>query len=510
MLDKLSIFMHLVNNPATKKTLQSFACYCNSCKKNRLEVALELIVGERDDACWKCKFAAKTLEPILKRGGEAFNVSVDELKEKFTDAYWRKGLASVIKGLAYFGVRKPFVPGAPFQVVWDITYACNLRCKHCYATAGKPLEDELTTEEALETIDKFDKLGVTIISFSGGEPLVRKDILELASYAAEKGIYIALATNGTLITEERAKQLKENGVSYLQISLDGTQATHDSFRGIKGCWAKTIEGIKNAVRQGFFVNVSMTVTKLNLHEVPQVIELCRRLGVDWFMHYNFVPTGRGKDIASLDLSPQEREVLLRMLYYENMSSRENKADLVTESESSNSGPISNSKTLSLLSTAPQFARVALQCNAEFIPTHFYNVNAGERLRQLAEFIGGCGAGRFYMSMRANGDIQPCVFFPLKIANIRDLSYRDLEDLWLHNPVFEELRNKDLIEGCNQCSYRYYCGGCRARAYNYYGDYLKPDPGCINNQKEWEELLSKIEAGKATKLAAAYLNERLKK
>ncbi|WP_456468104.1 radical SAM protein [Archaeoglobus sp.] len=487
MLDKLSLFMHLVNNPATKKTLQSLACYCDSCKKNRLEVALELFVGERENACWKCKLAAKTLEPILKRGGEAFNVSVDELKEKFKDAYWRKGLVSVIKGLAYFGVRKPFVPGAPFQVVWDVTYACNLRCKHCYATAGKPLEDELTTEEALETIDKFDKLGVTIISFSGGEPLVRKDILELTSYAAEKGIYVALATNGTLITEERAKQLKENGVSYLQISLDGTEATHDAFRGIKGCWAKTIEGIKNAVRQGFFVNVSMTVTKLNLHEVPQVIELCRKLGVNWFMHYNFIPTGRGREIVNLDLSPEEREELLRMLYSAN-------------SETSN---------LSLLSTAPQFARVALQCDAEFIPTHFYNVNAGERLRQLAEFIGGCGAGRFYMSMRANGDIQPCVFFPLKIANIRDLSYRDLEDLWLHNPVFEELRNKDLIEGCNQCSYRYYCGGCRARAYNYYGDYLKPDPGCINNQKEWEELLSKLEDSEAGSKALSVSQRKLK-
>ena len=483
MLDKLSIFMHLVNNPATKKTLQSLACYCNACRKNRLEIALELFTGEREDACWRCKLAEKTIEPILKRGAEAFNVTPEELKSKFKDAYWRKGLASVIKGLAYFGVRKPFVPGAPFQIVWDVTYACNLRCKHCYATAGKALKDELTTEEALETIDKFDKLGVTIISFSGGEPLVRKDILDLTSYAAEKGIYVALATNGTLITEEKAKELKENGVSYLQISLDGSEPTHDSFRGAK-CWEKTIEGIRNAVSQNFFVNVSMTVTKLNLHEVPQVIELCRKLGVDWFMHYNFIPTGRGRQIVSLDLSPEEREELLRMLYYENLNGSGNG----NGRKRTLSKPDSNSR-LSLLSTAPQFARVSLQCDAEFIPTHFYNVNAGERLRQLAEFIGGCGAGRFYMSMRANGDIQPCVFFPLKIANIRELSYKDLENLWLHNPVFEDLRNKDIIEGCNSCSYRYYCGGCRARAYNYFGDYLKPDPGCINHQKEWKELFS---------------------
>ncbi len=467
-MDKLSLFMHLVNNPLTKKSLQSLTAYCEKDKKNRLEVAIELALGYRKDACWKCKLAAKTVEPVLQKGAEAFNVTMDELKEKFKDAYWRRGLVSVIKGLAYFGVQKPFVPGAPFQVVWDVTYACNLHCKHCYATAGKRLKDELTTEEAMDTIDKFDRLGVTIISFSGGEPLVRKDIFDLTSYAAEKGIYVALATNGTLISEEVAKKMKESGVGYVQISLDGTKETHEAFRGIKGCFDRTIEGIKNAVKYGFFVNVSMTVTHHNYNEVKDVVKICEKLGVDWFMHYNFIPVGRGRNIVELDITPEEREELLRYLYNKNKSSN-----------------------ISLLSTAPQFARVALQCESEFIPTHFYNVHAGERLRQLAEFIGGCGAGRFYMSMRANGDIQPCVFFPLKIANIRDLDAKELEDLWINNRVFRELRNKDLIEGCGNCSYRYYCGGCRARAYNYFGDYLKPDPGCINNKKYWERLRAEI-------------------
>jgi len=231
MLDKLSVFMHLVNNPATKRSLQSLTGYCQTCGKTRLEVALELFVGERDEACWKCKLAERIIEPILQKGADAFNITLNELREKFRDSYWRKGLASVIKGLAHFGVRKPFIPGAPFQVVWDVTYACNLQCKHCYATAGKPLPDELTTEEALDAIDKFNKLGVTIISFSGGEPLVRKDILELTRYASEKGIYVAIATNGTLITEKKAKEMRKSGVSYLQISLDGTRETHDAFRG---------------------------------------------------------------------------------------------------------------------------------------------------------------------------------------------------------------------------------------------------------------------------------------
>jgi radical SAM protein with 4Fe4S-binding SPASM domain len=206
----------------------------------------------------------------------------------------------------------------------------------------------------------------------------------------------------------------------------------------------------------------MTVTKLNYEEVPAVIELCERLGVDWFMHYNFVPTGRGREIAELDISPDQRERLLKMLYERNGKSK-----------------------LSLLSTAPQFARVALQCNGGIIPTHFYNVNAGERLRQLAEFIGGCGAGRFYFAIKANGNITPCVFFPLVVGNVR---VDDLEDLWKRNEVFEALRDKDKVEGCGECSYRYVCGGCRARAYNYFGNYLKPDPGCIRNKALWETIV----------------------
>ncbi|MEM4702761.1 MAG: radical SAM protein [Archaeoglobaceae archaeon] len=418
-------------------------------------------MGVRKNSCWKCKAAEKLIEPVLTRGGDSFNVTVDELKEKFKDPYWRKGLASVIKGLAEFGVRKPFVPGAPFQVVWDITYACNLRCKHCYATAGKPLENELTTEEAMDVIDKLDRLGVTIIAFSGGEPLVRRDIYELTKYAAEKGIYVAIATNGIMINDEVARKLKESGVSYLQISLDGMRETHEAFRGIKGIFDRTVEGIKNAVKNGFFVNVSMTVTRYNYGEVEEVIKLCEELGVNWFMHYNFIPTGRGKEIVEADITPEQREKLLRMLYERNFNSN-----------------------ISLLSTAPQFARIALQCSGSIIPTHFYNVNAGERLKQLAEFIGGCGAGRFYFAIKANGDITPCVFFPLVVGNVR---FDDLEDLWKNNRVFEDLRNKDKIEGCGECDYRYVCGGCRARAYNYFGDYLKPDPGCIRNKAVWKKI-----------------------
>jgi len=467
----IQVLRTMIGNPVTRKVLSGMSNFCEVDGKNRLEVALELYVGERDNACYKCKMALKPLSSVLKRGSKAFGVTEEKMKETFKNAYYRKALASVIRGIADFGVNRPFVPGAPFQVVWDVTYACNLRCKHCYASAGKARKDELTDEEAMDLVDRLSNMGVTIIAFSGGEPLVRKNILDLAKRAHENGMYVSIATNGTLITKEKARQLKEAGVDYLQISLDGSTAeTHDSFRGIPGAFERTIAGIKNAVAEGFFVNIATTATKANIEEMPAIIDLCNDMGVDWFMAYNFVPTGRGKDIFETDLTPQEREDVLNMLFA--------KMDEVD---------------CELLTTAPQFARIALQnCGGGgtvVVPTHFYNTKVKEEMFQLTEFIGGCGAGRFYMSIRANGDIDPCVFFPLHVGNVRT---DDLDELWKKSDIFGDLRNKDILkENCGSCEFRYHCGGCRARAYNYFGDYFAPDPGCVRNQEIYDEMVKKM-------------------
>ncbi len=466
----IQVLRTMIGNPVTRKVLSGMSNFCETDEKNRLEVALELYVGERDNACYKCKMALKPLSSVLKRGSKAFGVTEEEMKETFKNAYYRKALASVIRGIADFGVNRPFIPGAPFQVVWDVTYACNLRCKHCYASAGKAREDELTDEEALDLVDRLSNMGVTIIAFSGGEPLVRKNILDLARRAHENGMYVSIATNGTLITKEKARQLKEAGVDYLQISLDGSTAeTHDDFRGIPGAFERTIKGIKNAVAEGFFVNIATTATKANMEEMPAIIDLCNDMGVNWFMAYNFVPTGRGKAIFETDLAPQEREDMLNMLF-----AKMEEVDC------------------ELLTTAPQFARIALQnCNGGgtvVVPTHFYNTKVREEMFQLTEFIGGCGAGRFYMSIRANGDIDPCVFFPLHVGNVRT---DDLDELWRKNDIFGDLRNKDILkENCGSCEFRYHCGGCRARAYNYFGDYFAPDPGCIRNQEIYDEMVKR--------------------
>ena len=160
----IQVLKSTIGNPITRKILSGLG-YCDICGKNRIEVALELYVGIRKDACLKCKLAEKTLKGILKTGGKAFGVNEETLKEQFNHSSWRKGLANVLTGIAYYGVQKPFITGAPLLIVWDITYACNLKCKHCYAKAGKKLAGELTTEEAKQVIDKLDRIFLHLSCF---------------------------------------------------------------------------------------------------------------------------------------------------------------------------------------------------------------------------------------------------------------------------------------------------------------------------------------------------------
>jgi radical SAM protein with 4Fe4S-binding SPASM domain len=474
--EPVEMFKFLVDNKFSRGILKKLNEYCEEDEKSRLEIALELYSGVREDACGKCKLASKIVNGVIDLGARSFGADKEEIKRAMRDSYWRRGLSSVVKGIATFGVRRPFVPGAPFLVVWDVTYACNLRCKHCYANAGRPLPDELSTEEAKRVIDTFDKAGVVAIAWSGGEPIVRPDIYELSRYAYEKGIYVAMATNGTLINENTAQKLWDSGVRFLQISLDGANPrTHDEFRGVDGAWKRATNAIKIASKIGFFVNVAMTATKDNWREIPSVIDLSEKLGAKWFMMYNFIPTGRGIFIEDWDLSPDEREELLKMLYRELRSGRK----------------------INVLTTAPQFSRIALMMegNSEnfIFPTHFTNAELGRKLKSLAEFIGGCGAGRFYIGLWPNGDIRPCVFFPMKIGNIMEILDR-FDDWWAHDKVLNDLRDKDALESyCGQCPFRYVCGGCRARAYGYFHDYMAPDPGCILNKAAYESLLASVKS-----------------
>jgi len=485
----LQTFKALADNPVTRNVLKTMVKNCRKDGGNRLEIALELYVGVRENACLSCRLSRNLLAPILGVACRAFGITEDQLKEKFQDAYWRRGLVNVLKGVAWFGVRHPYVPGAPFQVVWNITRACNLKCLHCYESAGVKGEHELSTEEALRGIDILADAGVLILAFSGGEPTMRPDILQLIKHSAERGMFTAMATNAILFSSrKKVKEFKKAGLQFVQISLDGLNPeTHDRFRGVPGCFEKTVQGIKNCVAEGLFIEIATTGTRFNYNQIPEMIDFAHKLGANWFMLYNFVPAGRGCDIIESDLSPDEREDILKLCW--------NKMKVAG---------------IDVLSTAPQFARVAQESEANpvstkeseliasgirkgsevhVVPTHFYNPKLSGQLKQLADFIGGCGAGRFYLSLEPNGDIFPCVFFPHEEAmRVGNLFQDDFEKIWRHSKLFWTIRDKDkLKKNCGTCQYRYTCGGCRARAYNYFRDVLAPDPGCVRNKEFWNKL-----------------------
>ncbi len=446
-MDTVTLFSLIASNPISKRIIKKLLEKDGDTTK--LEKMLKAYAnGESIDKEFKIVYS------LIKHGLKVFGGNENDLKERLKDTYWRRGFASVLRGIIDFGIRKPFVPGSPFLIVWDITYACNLRCKHCYSTAGKPWRDELNTEEALKAVDILADAGVTAIAFSGGEPLIRKDFFDIASYASKKGMFVAVATNGTMITKEVAKKLKESGVGFVQISIDGKEGTHEKFRGIKGINDKDIRGIINSKEAELITCISTTAAKLNECDIVEMMDIAEELEVEWFMLYNFIPTGRGG--FEIDLSPEKKEKLLRELWKR----------LKTTG-------------INFMSTAPYYARIAIQEESDIVPTHFYNPKLEGKLKILSEFIGGCGCGRFYVAMRANGNIEPCVFFPLKLANIKDFKNgEEFLKFWKENKILRDLRDKDRIEICGNCRYKYVCGGCRARAYAYFKDYMKPDPGCI--------------------------------
>jgi len=443
-LGALQTFKSVADNPLTRNVLKALSGDCRKDGGNRLEVALELYVGAKKDACVSCRVSRKVISPILSMACKSFGITDEQLKEKFSDVYWRRGLVNVIKGIAWFGVRHPYVPGAPFQVVWNITKACNLRCLHCYENAGAAGDDELSTEEALKGIDLLADAGVLILAFSGGEPTIRPDIVELIKHSSDCGMFTAIATNAVVFASRRkVQEFKRAGLKFAQISLDGlTSETHDKFRGVSGSFKKTVQGIKNCVAEGLFTEIAATATRFNYEEIPEMIDFAWELGANWFMLYNFVPTGRGADIIGSDLTPEERENVLRVCW--------NKMRVGGGTD--------------VLSTAPQFARIAQEIEAHpnvtcetggyVVPTHFYNPKLPGELRRLAEFIGGCGAGRFYLSLEPNGDIFPCVFFPHEESiRVGNLFKDDFEDIWRHSELLWALRDKDkLAPNCGCCQY----------------------------------------------------------
>jgi putative heme d1 biosynthesis radical SAM protein NirJ2 len=322
-------------------------------------------------------------------------------------------------------------------ISWNSTNQCNMFCDHCYRDAGAKAADELSTQEAKAMLDEIAKAGFKIMIFSGGEPLMRPDLYELVAYAKSLGLRPVLGTNGTLITLEAAKKLKEAGVMGAGISLDSLdEQKHDELRRYQGAYREAIQGMKNCREAGLPFQVHTTVFDWNQEELEAITDFAVEIGAVAHHFFFLVPTGRAVNIE---------EESLRAEAYENVLTRiMNKQKEVG---------------IELKPTcAPQFMRIAKEMGMDL------------------RFQRGCLAGTSYCIISPKGDVQPCAYLNIPLGNVRDIPF---SELWQTHPVFQELRTLNYKGGCGVCKYKKACGGCRARAYFYHDhDYMAEEPWCL--------------------------------
>ena len=414
---------------------------------------------------WQGEFALPYLltEFVRRRTGASRQTMATRV---FGNPATRHGLVATVRSVGHLGLTQPQRFVAPLMVVWNFTQACNLQCKHCYQEAGRRLDDELTLDEQKGVVDLLARRDVAMIAFSGGEPLMAPTFLDVVRHAAGHGLHLTVATNGTLCTGDRVREMADAGIRYVEISLDSVDpARHDAFRGAEGYWGRAVAGISNVARaEGVKCGVAMTVTRWNLDEMEPMLEWCIAEGVDTFYAFNFIPTGRARNIVDADLSPDQRERMLAVLQKYLVDGR-----------------------ISIMSSAPQYGRACLELGDPTSPvnTGHYGYGGGRMTRVLAQYVGGCGAGRCYCALQPNGVLTPCVFMPIPLGNVRTDSF---DALW-NRPVMELLRDRDARDGhCRVCDFKYHCGGCRARSWGYFRDLRRADPGCRFNQADWDEVV----------------------
>jgi len=334
-------------------------------------------------------------------------------------------------------------------VAWEITRNCNLACIHCRASATQgPFSGELDTDASFHLLDQIAQIGKPIIILTGGEPLLRSDIFDIARYGTDKGFRMVMASNGTLITKTFAEQMAAAGIQRISVSLDGSaRESHDRFRGVDGAFEGALRGILLAKDAGMEFQINTTITKTNLHEIPEIQELAVKLGAVAHHIFLLVPTGRGKYIVDQEITAAEYEQTLNWFY-------------------------------------DQREKTPLQLKATCAP-HYYRI-----LRQRAKQDGkpvmfkthgmdavtrGCLGGTGFCFISHRGIVQPCGFLNIDCGDITRTSF---VDVWNRSDNFLSLRDFNNLKGkCGRCEFRNVCGGCRARAYEATGDFLAEEPLC---------------------------------
>jgi AdoMet-dependent heme synthase len=351
------------------------------------------------------------------------------------------------------------------MVAWEMTRSCNLACGHCRASALRgPYQGELDTRKCKQILDEIAAVGKPVIILTGGEPLLRPDIYEIAAYGDRKGFRMVLATNGTLVTETVAENLIRAGIRRVSVSIDGPEAeSHDAFRGVPGAFSGAMAGIAAMKRADLEFQINTTITQANLSRIREIHDLAHRLGAAAHHIFLLVPTGRAKEMADQEITPLAYEETLNWFYEEGLSC-----------------------AIQLKATcAPHYYRIFHQRNKEQRgkggkgskpASAGHPPAAGEGGQPLHAMTRGCLGGSAFCFISHTGQVQPCGYLELDCGRVTEKGFAEI---WNGSPIFQDLRDLGRYKGkCGRCEFIRVCGGCRARAYETTGDYLAEEPFCV--------------------------------
>jgi radical SAM protein with 4Fe4S-binding SPASM domain len=376
------------------------------------------------------------------------------------------GITKLLCGVASSGDELRYresVHGRPV-VVWNLTRQCNLHCLHCYAEAqGRASPQELSTQEGKALIDDLAGFGVPVLLFSGGEPLVRPDLLELAAHASERGIRAVVSTNGTLITPHMALGLKAANIAYVGVSLDGLREINDRFRGKKGAFEEALAGLRNCREAGLRAGLRFTVTKHNYREIDNIFDLVVEEEIPRLCFYHLVYAGRGSELVAADLSPEETRGVMDLIFH---------------------------RTLDLHRRGIYKDILTVDNHADGIYLYLRvkkdDPNRAEEVYRFLEWNGGNSSGVGIAAIDHLGEVHPDQFWRhYSLGNVRN---RNFSQIWqdTSEPLLASLRQrKSLVkERCARCHYLNLCGGnFRVRAEAAFGDVWAPDPACYLTDEE---------------------------
>jgi heme b synthase len=340
----------------------------------------------------------------------------------------------------------------PKWIAWEITRRCNLRCVHCRSSSEQEARGhpDFPLTEAFRIIDDIASYASPVVVLSGGEPLMREDVFEIASYGSKKGLRMCMATNGRLVTDEVCRKIKASGIKIVSLSMDGSTAEiHDDFR----CQPGAFDGMINAARlfkqSGIDFIINSSFTKRNQKDIANVYRLAKSLGATaWYM-FMIVPTGRGEDLMKELISKEEYDEILAWHY--EMEKKEE--DMLVRP-----------------TCAPHYYRIARQMAKDDKETYKHRT-----LKFSTGGSKGCLAGQLICLIDVDGNVLPCSYFPKSAGNVREQTFKDI---WENSPLFKDMRDFKKYKGrCGACEFVNVCGGCRARAYAVTGDYLDEEPFC---------------------------------